>query len=121
MLCTATSVLSQDKREDCQQFRTGIYQYINDSSELIIVERTKRYQVEKNHKTGQVDKFKVKWTSDCTYEIRQFWSSNKKQRKNKDQTSVRIVKTYEDRYDFTCACKNAETTPSSNGTMIKIK
>jgi len=121
LLCNATTLLAQDKKEDCQQFRTGIYQYINDSSELIIVKRTKRFQEERNHKTGQVDKMKIKWTSDCAYEIKQYWSSNKQQRKNKGQTSVQIVKTYEDRYDFTCACKNPETTPFATGTMIKIK
>jgi hypothetical protein len=114
-------VSAQDNKMDCQKFKIGTFHYINDSSELVVVQRSKRYQVERNQKTGQVDKFKVKWVNDCTYEIHQFWSNSKRSRKNRGIITVKIINVQYDRYVYTCACKTVENAESFKGTMIRIK
>jgi hypothetical protein len=66
----------------CAGFRTGTFAYRNDSSNAVLIKRTHHQQEERIKKTGVVTRFKIKWLSPCSYEIKQVWSNSRKIRKN---------------------------------------
>lgn len=111
---------AQTSAPDCAKFRTGRFQYI-DSSWIVTIKRTKNIQEELVIKTGLKTRFKINWVEDCAYEIKQVWTNRKADRKkNGSVTRVNIIKTYENRYDYTCACKDS-TNVRYRGTMYMIK
>jgi hypothetical protein len=104
----------------CMKFKTGKFVYLNDSLETIVVIRTEKKQEEKNEKTGEITKFKIRWTGNCEYELTQTWSNSKKKRKfNNSVSRIQVVKLYDEGYDYTCACKDG--TNKLQGTIRRIK
>ena len=104
----------------CIKFRTGRFVYLDDSLQTIIVKRTENKQEERNEKTGEVTKFKIKWVGNCEYELIQTWSNSKKKRKfNKAVSRVKVVKLYDEGYDYSCACKDGSN--KLQGTIRRIK
>lgn len=113
---------SGQEQKDCSPFKKGNFSYVNDSSQTVEVERRGRYQIERNSKTGEVNKFTIKWTGDCEYQIKQFAANRKETKKKNGQViKVKITKVYNDRYDYTCACPTDGSIPNVSGTMIKVQ
>lgn len=117
-LLYSQSLLAQ--QSGCADFRVGTYQYL-DSNDIITIHRTEKRQVEISTLTKVKTVFRIKWTSDCTYELKQIWSDEKQQRKfNGGKREVIIARTDKDGYEFTCACKSKEGIPPFGGRVRKL-
>jgi hypothetical protein len=113
---------SQPLPKDCAVFKTGKFTYKDDSSRTVIVTRTNKRQVEVTKELGITTKLKVKWVDDCSYELKQLWSSDKAKRKHPGgPTVVIITKTNSDGYDYTCVCRDTTLQNKNSGTMLKLK
>jgi hypothetical protein len=105
----------------CAGFRTGTFAYRNDSSNAVLIKRTHHRQEERIKKTGVVTRFKIKWLSPCSYEIKQVWSNSRKIRKNDGAvTQVMITQASRDQYNFKCACKAQEGSAGNTGTVYRV-
>ena len=104
----------------CGNFKKGKFVYRNDSAETVIITRTGRQQEEHNKTKDVLTKFKVKWLSDCSYQLKQVWSNSKKQRKNNGAiTVVTMDAVHEDGYEFHCDCKGGDGT-GNNGKVFRL-
>lgn len=120
MIPFTTSAQSTTSGE-CQQYRKGNFSYTDSIGQVIIVKRTPHKQIETNCATNIVTQFRIHWTGDCAYEIKQIWSSGKAQRKyNGNTTGVIISKPLgETGYEYTCACKD-ENVKEIAGVMRRL-
>lgn len=92
---------------DCGRYHKGQFSYTDSAGNVVMVKRTKNKQIEINSATNLIIKLRIRWTGDCTYELKQIWSNSRAQRKyNGSITGVVISQTLGDRgYEYTCACK----------------
>jgi len=112
---------AQNVTSDCAKFRTGRFQYI-DASKVVTVKRTKHVQEELIVNTGAKTRLHIRWVEDCVYDLRQVWTNNKEKRKmNGSVTRVKITKTYDNRYDYTCACRDSASINNNSGTIFIVK
>jgi hypothetical protein len=97
----------QTPADGCSQYRQGGFSYTDSVGNVVRVKRTKRHQMETNTATDVTTKFRIRWTDDCTYELKQVWSNSKARRRyNGTTTGVIISKPLgETGYEYTCACK----------------
>lgn len=102
------AMAQQTPTNDCSQYRKGDFSYTDTTGDLVTVRRTKRKQTETNTATKVTIVFRINWTGDCTYELKQIWSNSKSRRKyNGSTTGVIISKPLgETGYEYTCACKD---------------
>jgi hypothetical protein len=113
--------LAQNKAE-CANFKTGKFNYRDSASNVVNVIRTNKFQSETNMQTGVKTKLKIHWIADCTYRLTQIWSNDRaRRRNNRSVTDVKITNVYNDRYDYSCACKDSSYSKTSGGTMVFIK
>jgi len=106
----------------CVKMKWGKFNYSNHLSQTIIVERKRSIQIETNQATQQVTKLKVKWLSNCSYQIKQVWSNSKANRKNNGALSTVIInKVGPLYYEYSCVCPNASDMKKSEGVMYVIK
>ena len=57
------------KENKCNQFRTGDFEYRSNGL-LFEITREDTVQTESNKVTGDVARISIKWTDDCTYQLR---------------------------------------------------
>lgn len=106
----------------CVKMKWGKFNYSNSLSQTIIVERKRSIQIETNQATQQVTKLKVKWISNCSYQIKQVWSNSKANRKNNGAWSTVVInKVGPLYYEYSCVCPNASDVKKSEGVMYLIK
>ncbi len=87
-----------------------------------MVKRTKHVQEELVINTGAKTRSHIRWFQDCVYDLRQVWTNNKEKRKmNGSVTRVKIIKTYDNRYDYTCACRDSVSINKNSGTIFLLK
>jgi len=104
----------------CAKFKTGRFVYLNDSLQTVVVTRTATKQEETNEQTNEVTKFKIRWINNCEYELTQTWSNSKKKRKyNKGVSTIRIIKLYDEGYDYACACTDDSNKNTSTIRFVK--
>ena len=105
----------------CVKMKWGKFNYKNDLSQTIIVERKRSMQIETNQATKKVIKLKVKWISNCSYNIKQVWSNSKASRKNNGGwATVVINKVGPLYYEYSCVCPYASDVKKSEGVMYVI-
>lgn len=108
---------AQNTQPDCKSFRTGDYLYTDSSTNTWELKRTKNHQTERNKRNGEVIKFKIRWISDCEYQLTQTWTNIRDRRKwNRANFSYRIVSSTDNSYSYNCACKDS---PSISGTVVR--
>jgi hypothetical protein len=97
---------AQEKLIDCSSLTQGKFFYIQDSTNhKVVIERKKKKQIETNETTGEVTTFKITWTGNCTYQLKQVWSNKKERRKKKYGTSeITITEASGSGYTSTCNC-----------------
>jgi hypothetical protein len=55
---------------DCSKFKTGKFSYLsNRSGNKYIIERNDSTQIERNLNTGSITTLRIKWTSECEYDL----------------------------------------------------
>jgi hypothetical protein len=113
---------AQTGQTECGAFKTGKFMYRDSTGNIITVTRKNKTQIEVDAKNNITTKFKVKWTSDCEYQLAQVWSNSKAKRKqNKRVSRVVITKTNgTDNYEYDCGCTDLSIKGSA-GTMVRIK
>lgn len=112
--------LSQSNTNDCERFRKGIYSYKDSSGFIWEIKRTKNHQTETNKNTGLLVKNKIKWLGVCEYRLTQIWANKKERRKsNNQQSTIRIIKTTPDSYEYACSC-TVDNSNQSRGLVVKI-
>ena len=120
-LIVAISCFAQIERPDCNTFKKGKFMYINDSSNKVFITRKNKLQEEFEPQSGIRTLWRIRWIADCEYELIQISSNNKRKRKqNGRKTKIKIINTYNDRYDYTCGCGSDENS-KKNGTVIIMK
>ena len=118
----AVFCFAQTGQTECSAFKTGKFMYRDSTGNIITVTRKNKTQKEVDAKNNIITKFKVKWTTDCEYQLTQVWSNSKAKRKqNKRVSRVVITKTNgNESYDYDCGCKDLSIKGSA-GTMMRIK
>ena len=115
-------IFAQADSSLCGQFKTGIFAYRDDSSNAVLIKRSANRQEERIKKSGIVTKFKIRWVSACSYEIKQVWSNSKIRRKsNGSTTTVIITNAGKDQYEYTCACKQTDDAKKSRGIVYRVQ
>ena len=115
------AVFAQADSSLCAQFKTGVFAYRNDSSNAVLIKRSATRQEELIKKSGIVTKFKIRWVTACSYEIKQVWSNSKTRRKaNGSTTTVVITNAGKDQYEYSCACNPADDGRKSGGTVYRV-
>ena len=106
-LLIAASAFGQTDNAECRKFRSGSFYYVNETGDTVHITRNGRRQQERNMKTKVLTKFRMNWTSDCSYELLQTWSNSRKMREY-NGTVTRITMTVRNgsSYNYTCACKD---------------
>jgi hypothetical protein len=106
---------------ECRQFRTGTF-YAKGMPNVII-ERDSLFQTERNLDDGTYVTMSIKWTSDCTYELR-FVKSNKRREKKlwKKLKVLVITITYADSNDsYRFSASSPMFAEPVKGTIIRKK
>jgi hypothetical protein len=111
-----------DRNTACSNYRKGKFSYNDSVGNQVLVDRKKKYQYEKNQATQVKTQFRIKWNSDCQYELTLVSSNSRSLRKNKFMTStINISRPMGDHgYEYTCACKGTDVNKTT-GIMKKIK
>ncbi len=121
-LFLSVTIFAQADSSSCAKFKKGLFTYRDDSTGTIILKRTAKRQEETNKKTGVIVKFRLRWVSSCSYELKQLWSNSKALRKNNGGVSLIIIsKAGSNQYEYTCDCKTAADIKSNSGVVYKIK
>ncbi|MDB5201119.1 MAG: hypothetical protein JWQ27_528 [Ferruginibacter sp.] len=114
MMCFAATSVSQTQPASCTKFHRGKFSYITPSKEVVTLSRTSKKQTEKNETTGVVTVWRVKWLSDCSYELSQKWSSDKLQRKKYGMKSTIIITGVTSHsYEYSCVCAGQQKTETN--------
>lgn len=58
------------QNENCQNFRIGKFQNIDEDGPGTLIRRTEKYQFERNKSKGTKIKLEIKWIDDCTYRLK---------------------------------------------------
>lgn len=96
LLLLLTSCYTADR--DCNQFRTGKFEFsyeLNDTIKKSIFTRTLDYEIEEYDNV--VDSSSISWVNDCEFILTKL---NPKTNQEKRPVKIRIIRTYEDSYDF---------------------
>ena len=113
--------LAQSDSVNCAFFKLGNFVYRNDSNEVVLIKRTARIQEEYNQTKDIKTRFKIKWVSACSYQIKQVWSNSKMQRKHYgNKTIISISAATKDQYEFTCTCKGNDDITAYEGKVYKL-
>lgn len=113
-LLLTVSAFAQAEAGDCNKFRSGSFYYVNETGDTVYITRNGRRQQERNMKTKVLTKFRINWTSGCSYELLQTWSNSRKMREyNGTVTRITMTVRNGDSYSYTCACKDVPGKSSS--------
>lgn len=106
----------------CLKYHRGKFSYTDSVGNVVLVNRVKKFQFEKNQTTGVKTQYRLRWINNCEYELTLVSTNSKALRKSKYGVSyVVISKTMGDEgYEYTCACKGY-VLPASKGIMKRIK
>jgi outer membrane lipoprotein-sorting protein len=103
-------IFAQADTVACTRYHTGFFSYTDTSGNMVIVQRKKNYQYEKNTVTKVKTQDKIKWLNSCTYEITIVSTNSRAVKKYKySTTKVSITKVDGNNgYAYSCACNNQE-------------
>ncbi len=106
-------------QDSCSIYRKGYFSYSDSAGNTVLVDRSKKFQYEKNTVTKVKTQFRIQWTGNCSYTITQTLTNSKKARKYKNSsTSISILQSDgANGYHYSCNCSDAE---KGKGYMKKI-
>lgn len=103
---------------DCRVFKTGSFVYKDYPFNTVDVKRTKQKQFETDKATGIKVEYKIKWISDCEYELIQIGSNSDKVRiLNNSVINVKIIETDSSSYKYLANQGGV----ISSYTLVKVK
>jgi len=103
---------------DCDDFRTGKFEFtfeLNDTIQKSIFTRTLDYEIEEYN--NLIDSSSISWVSSCEFILTKL---SPKTNQEKRPVKIRIIRTYEDSYDFEYSSVN-EPIIIKRGTVKRFK
>jgi len=116
LLLLLTSCYSIDR--DCNNFRTGKFEFsyeLNDTIKKSIFTRTLDYEIEQYDNI--IDSSSISWVNNCEFILTKL---NPKTNQEKRPVKIKILRTYEDSYDFEYSSVN-EPIIIKRGTVKRYK
>ena len=116
LLLLLTSCYSIDR--DCNNFRTGKFEFsyeLNDTIKKSIFTRTLDYEIEQY--VNIIDSSSISWVNNCEFILTKL---NPKTNQEKRPVKIKIIRTYEDSYDFEYSSVN-EPIIIKRGTVKRYK
>ena len=110
--------VGQSINSDCNSFKTGTFTYQSERYNSVIIKRTERKQTEFDPKDNIKIKYKIRWTSNCEYEIIQVWSNNQEvKRMNGSIIKVKMTNVYANSYEYIADLNGSIT----KDTILRLK
>ena len=116
ILFLLTSCYSVDR--DCENFKIGEFEFtykLNDTIQRSLFTRTLDYEIEEFNSV--IDSSSISWLNDCEFLLTKV---NPKTNQEKRPVRIKIIRTYENSYDFEYSSVN-EPIIIKRGTVIGIK
>ena len=116
ILFLLTSCYSVDR--DCENFKMGEFEFsykLNDTIQRSLFTRTLDYEIEEFNSV--IDSSSISWVNDCDFVLTKV---NPKTNQEKRPVRIKIIRTYENSYDFEYSSVN-EPIIIKRGTVIRIK
>ena len=116
ILFLLTSCYSVDR--DCENFKIGEFEFtykLNDTIQTSLFTRTLDYEIEKFNSV--IDSSSISWVNDCEFVLTKI---NPKTNQEKRPVRIKIIRTYENSYDFEYSSVN-EPIIIKRGKVIRIK
>ena len=116
ILFLLTSCYSVDR--NCENFKIGEFEFtykLNDTIQRSLFTRTLDYEIEKFNNV--IDSSSISWVNDCEFVLTKI---NPKTNQEKRPVRIKIIRTYENYYDFEYSSVN-EPIIIKRGTVTKIK
>jgi hypothetical protein len=116
ILFLLTSCYSVDR--DCENFKMGDFEFtykLNDTIQRSLFTRTLDYEIEEFNSV--IDSSSISWVNDCEFVLTKV---NPKTNQEKRPVRIKIIRTYENSYDFEYSSVN-EPIIIKRGTVIRIK
>lgn len=116
ILFLLTSCYSVDR--DCENFKMGEFEFtykLNDTIQRSLFTRTLDYEIEEFNNV--IDSSSISWVNDCEFILTKV---NPKTNQEKRPVRIKIIRTYENSYDFEYSSVN-EPIIIKRGTVIRIK
>ena len=116
VLFLLTSCYSVDR--DCENFKMGEFEFtykLNDTIQRSLFTRTLDYEIEEFNSV--IDSSSISWLNDCEFLLTKV---NPKTNQEKRPVRIKIIRTYENSYDFEYSSVN-EPIIIKRGKVIRIK
>ena len=116
ILFLLTSCYSVDR--NCENFKIGEFEFtykLNDTIQRSLFTRTLDYEIEKFNNV--IDSSSISWVNDCEFVLTKI---NPKTNQEKRPVRIKIIRTYENSYDFEYSSVN-EPIIIKRGRVIRIK
>jgi len=116
ILFLLTSCYNVDR--NCENFKIGEFEFtykLNDTIQTSLFTRTLDYEIEKFNSV--IDSSSISWVNDCEFVLTKI---NPKTNQEKRPVRIKIIRTYENSYDFEYSSVN-EPIIIKRGTVTKIK
>ena len=116
ILFLLTSCYSVDR--DCENFKIGEFEFtykLNDTIQRSLFTRTLDYEIEEFNNV--IDSSLISWVNDCEFVLTKV---NPKTNQEKRPVRIKIIRTYENSYDFEYSSVN-EPIIIKRGTVTRIK
>ena len=116
ILFLLTSCYNVDR--NCENFKIGEFEFtykLNDTIQRSIFTRTSDYEIEEFNSV--IDSSSISWVNDCEFVLTKI---NPKTNQEKRPVRIKIIRTYENSYDFEYSSVN-EPIIIKRGTVTKIK
>ena len=115
ILFLLTSCYSVDR--DCENFKMGEFEFtfkLNDTIQRSLFTRTLDYEIEEFNNV--IDSSSISWVNDCEFVLTKV---NPKTNQEKRPVRIKIIRTYENSYDFEYSSVN-EPIIIQRGTVTRI-
>ena len=116
ILFLLTSCYSVER--DCENFKMGEFEFsykLNDTIQRSLFTRTLDYEIEEFNSV--IDSSSISWVNDCEFVLTKV---NPKTNQEKRPVRIKIIRTYENSYDFEYSSVN-EPIIIKRGTVTRIK
>ena len=98
----AYSQLGFSQKNNCQIFKTGYFQNIDNNGKITLIKRSENFQFETDKSTGEKVKLKITWINECSYKLSIIKGNSKWKKENHvdkyPDLIVNIIETGEDYY-----------------------
>jgi len=111
---------AQADSASCLLYKKGYFSYTDSLGNIILVQRQKKYQYERNTGTKVRTQFRLEWKSNCSYLITQANTNSKSARKYRNSGTLVFIEKTEGDLGYTYGCGCPDGSKMKSGYMKKI-